>query len=101
LATCATSLTLLATSVASSAWAQTPAAPSAAPPAAVAGSVVPDGDRIVCRSVSQTGSRFPVRVCKTKAQLEQDRRQAAETFDKFIDRNRRNNVGSAEAYTRH
>jgi hypothetical protein len=42
-------------------------------------------------------------VCRTKAKIEEDRRASADTFDRYIDRNRRNNVKSdgGAAYTRH
>jgi hypothetical protein len=46
----------------------TPAAAATTPPAATAKQVnVIDGDTVVCKSIAQTGTRFPKKVCLTKA----------------------------------
>jgi hypothetical protein len=65
--------------------------PAATPPAEAAVGL-DDGDRLICRSVRVTGSRFPERECKTKRQRAADREAAKNSMDKFHDRNRRNNV---------
>jgi endonuclease YncB( thermonuclease family) len=45
------------------------AAATTTPPAAPAKPVnVVDGDKIVCKTYSQTGTRFPKKVCLTKAE---------------------------------
>ena len=70
---------------------------TAAAPAGVA-----DDDRIICRSVRYTGSRFPERSCKTKKQMRLDQEAQREGADKFMDRNRRNTVNQKDgAYKTH
>lgn len=92
--------------VAGSAAAQAPAPASVgglAQPAQQTGAAagVEDGDRIVCRSVRYTGSRFPERVCKTKREMAAAREAAKNSVDRFHDRNRRNNVNDKDgAYNR-
>jgi hypothetical protein len=47
----------------------TPAAATTTPPAVPAKPVnVIDGDTVVCKSLAQTGTRFPKKVCLTKAE---------------------------------
>jgi hypothetical protein len=85
-------LTAAAPAVAQPVDAPVPAPGTATSPAA--GAVgVDDGDRLVCRSVRVTGSRFPERECKTKRERAAEQENAKRGVDKFIDRNRRNNVG--------
>lgn len=56
------------------------------------GVAVDDGDRIICRAVRYTGSRFPERVCKTKRERDAEQQAARNSTEKFLERNRRNNV---------
>ena len=47
----------------------TPPAATAAAPATMAKPVnVVDGDKVVCKSIAQTGTRFPKKVCLTKSE---------------------------------
>ena len=53
------------------AWAAdpTPTAATTVAPAAAAKPVnVVDGDKVVCKSIAQTGTRFPKKVCLTKSE---------------------------------
>ena len=44
------------------------AAPAPAPAQPAPEAVVEDGDRVVCRSRRSTHTRFPTRVCRTRAE---------------------------------
>jgi hypothetical protein len=80
------------TAVAGSAPGSAAAAPAPAEGAAAA--AVADGDKIICRSIQGTGSRFPERVCMTKKQMAEERDRARRGADRFMDRSRTGNVGS-------
>ena len=65
-----------------------PEAPPASPSAAAVASSAPkapDGDTIVCKTIENTGTRFPTRQCATKDQWAERTRQARE----FVDANTR------------
>jgi cytochrome c5 len=69
-----------------------PAAPSPSPaPAVIAPAApatpaaTPDGDKIICKTIETTGSRFSTRECATKDQWAERTRQARD----FVDANTR------------
>jgi hypothetical protein len=66
-------------------------APTAAPAPPVG---VEERDRIVCRSVQQTGSRFPVRVCTTRREKDTAREVSKHRVERFLERNLPNTVAS-------
>lgn len=46
-----------------------PTATRASPPKAVVAKAAKDDDKIICRSIRHTGTRFPERVCRTRRQI--------------------------------
>ena len=45
-----------------------------------------DGDKLVCKVEAKTGSRFPTKTCRTKAEWEQIRMQHQRELKEMIDR---------------
>lgn len=60
----------------STAAAQSPG--GSTPPTTPGGGPAMPGDRMICTSVQVTGTRFPVRRCRTAAQLEAERTESRE-----------------------
>ncbi len=57
-----------------------------APAAAASAEAGRDGSKVVCKRESKTGTRFPTKICRTKAQWEalseQHKRDAKEMIDR-------------------
>ena len=52
-------------------------------PATALGEDADDKSQIVCKNEPRLGSRIPLRICKTRAQLEEEKRNAEEATDAF------------------
>lgn len=60
-----------------------PAAVSPPPEPAGEDGVLKKRDKLICRSVRYTGSRFPERVCKTRSQMREQVENARKSGDKL------------------
>jgi hypothetical protein len=72
-----------AAALAQTAPAQTPTAPAVETPAATSGAAAPTPaaptqERLICTNQQVTGTRFPIRRCRTVAQINADRLESQE-----------------------